>query len=96
MEKTAHMPIWVYLAFSSINTRKAALLLIAACAVFTAYCIPWSVLVTDRDWVGKFFLIDDWSWFAMMVPVTIWYWFSLKWADRHAAWAVADSASAGK
>ena len=41
MEKTSDMPIWVYLAFSSIEKRQTALLLIYACAAFALYCIPW-------------------------------------------------------
>ena len=87
MEKTADMPLWVFFAFSSIETRKTALLLISACAVFALYCIPWVLLFATSGWVGKIFLIDDWSWFAMMVPVTFWYWISLRWVDKHSGWA---------
>lgn len=86
MEKTDNMPIWVYLAFSSIKTRKAALILIWACAIFTVYCIPWPLFAAEQTWVSKVFLIDDWSWVAMMVPITFWYWVSLKWVDRHSGW----------
>jgi len=86
MEKTDNTPIWVFLAFSSIATRKGALLLIRASGVFTIYCIPWPLFFTDQSWVAKVFLINDWSWFAMMVPVTAWYWISLKWVDKNSAW----------
>lgn len=86
MEKTDKMPIWVFFAFSSINTRKAALLLIRACLLFSIYCIPWSVFYANQDWIGKIFLIDDWSWVAMMVPVTFWYWLSLRWVDKNSGW----------
>jgi len=86
MEKTSNMPIWVYLAFSSITTRKGALLLIGSCIVFSVYCIPWVMLFPDYDWVERLFLIGDWSWFAMMLPITFWYWLSLKWVDNNSGW----------
>jgi hypothetical protein len=86
MEKKDNMPIWVFLAFSSIETRKAALLLISVCVVFSLYCIPWSLLFTDNIWVAKIFLIDDWSWLAMMIPIVVWYWLSLRWVDNHSGW----------
>jgi len=86
MEKTDSMPIWVYLAFSSIATRKGALLLITACVVFSIYCIPWSLFFARQNWVEKIFLIGDWSWFAMMIPITFWYWISLRWIDNNAGW----------
>ncbi|MGB5440850.1 MAG: hypothetical protein WBN57_08960 [Gammaproteobacteria bacterium] len=80
------MPIWVFLAFSSIETRKAALILIWVCVLFTIYCIPWSRLFMGSDWVEKIFLIDDWSWLAMMIPIVLWYWLSLRWVDNNSAW----------
>jgi len=86
MQKTDTMPVWVYLAFSGIATRKAALLLIVACAVFSVYCIPWPALFPEQDRVAQLCLIDDWSWFAMMVPLTAWYWLSLRWVDTHSGW----------
>ena len=86
MEKTKNMPMWVYLAFSSITSRKGALLLILACVVFSIYCIPWRVLLPDTDWVEQIFLVEDWSWFAMMLPITFWYWLSLRWIDDNAGW----------
>jgi hypothetical protein len=90
MEKTDNMPIWVFLAFSSINKRKGALLLIWSCIAFTLYCIPWSLFFEGQDWIAKIFLIDDWSWLAMMVPITFWYWLSLKWLDNNSAWVDAE------
>lgn len=87
MEKTDNMPIWVYLAFSSITTRKGALWLILSSIAFTLYCIPWSILVTNPVWLTTLFLIDDWSWVAMMAPVTLWYLISLRWVDRNLGWA---------
>ena len=87
MKKTDDMPIWVYLAFSSIETRKMALWLIWACALFTVYCIPWHLYFTSHAWVAKVFLIDNWSWFAGMVPMTLWYWASLRWIDKHVGWS---------
>lgn len=86
MEKTDKTPLWVFLAFSSINTRKGALLLINACILFTIYCIPWPLLVQDSGLVNSLFLIDDWSWFAMMVPIVIWYILALKWIDNNGGW----------
>jgi len=86
MEKTDNMPIWVFLAFSSIETRKGALLLIFACVAFSIYCIPWSLLLPGRDWVVQIFLIEDWSWFAMMIPITFWYLLSLRWVENNSGW----------
>jgi hypothetical protein len=86
MEKTDNMPFWVYLAFSSIATRKGALLLVWACVVFSIYCFPWPLYFASRDWVVKIFLIEDWSWFATMVPITVWYWISLRWIDNNPGW----------
>lgn len=86
MIKTDNMPIWVFLAFSSINTRKGALILIWSSLLFTLYCIPFTTFVSNKGWLAKLFLIDDWSWFAMMLPMTVWYWISLRWIDKHDAW----------
>jgi hypothetical protein len=86
MEKTDKIPWWVFLAFSSIDTRKGALVLIRVCAVFSIYCIPWLQFFENQQWVAKIFLIEDWSWFGMMIPITTWYLISLKWVDRHQGW----------
>jgi hypothetical protein len=59
MEKKDNMPLWVFLAFSSINTRKGALILISSCVVFSLYCIPWNHFFINQEWVGKVFLIDE-------------------------------------
>jgi len=85
MEKTKNMPLWVFLAFSSIETRKMALILTWSCVIFSVYCIPW-VNYTDNTLVSTIFLIDDWSWLAMMIPLCLWYWLSLRWLDKNAAW----------
>lgn len=85
MEKTKEMPLWVFLAFSSIETRKMALILIWSCILFTLYCIPFP-LYTDNELVKSFFLIDDWSWAGLMVPICLWYWLSLRWLDKNNAW----------
>lgn len=87
MQRSKNMPIWVYLAFSSISTRKGALILIGFSVVFTIYCIPWARFFAKPDWVLTIFLIKDWSWFAMMAPVTIWYWLSLSWIDKNSGWS---------
>ena len=86
MEKKDDTPMWVFLAFSSINTKKGALSLIAACIVFTLYCIPWVQFFPDQSLVQTLFLIEDWEWVAMMVPMTLWYCLSLRWMDNHQAW----------
>lgn len=86
MKKTASTPLWVFLAFSSIESRKSALILIWSCVLFTIYCLPWAQFFTDIIWVKKIFLIDDWSWFAMMIPMTAWYVISLKWIDKNQGW----------
>lgn len=93
MVKTANMPVWVFLAFSSIETRKGALLLTSACALFSVYCLPWPLFFENQGWLASVFLIDDWSWIAMMAPITAWYWLSLKWMDKNSGWknTAADS-----
>lgn len=78
-------PIWVLLAFSSIQKRKSAVLLIWASFIFTVYCLPWTNFV-NHELILKIFLIDDWSWVAMMLPINIWYILSLRWMDQNKAW----------
>jgi hypothetical protein len=89
MERTSGMPIWVYLAFSGIRTRRGALALIGASVLCTLYCVPWPQLFPLPGRLAGLFLVDDWSWFALMVPVTLWYWLSLRWTDRNAIWTTA-------
>ncbi|WP_432472293.1 hypothetical protein [Amphritea sp. HPY] len=89
MERTNNMPLWVFLAFSSITTRKGALILIYICAAFTLYCLPWAQLFPQFSWISSIFLIDDWSWFAMMIPIIAWYVLALRWIDRNIAWKAA-------
>ena len=86
MKKNDTTPIWVFLAFSSIETRKGALILLRSSLVFSLYCIPWVFYFNGNEWVAKLFLIDDWTWFAMMLPMTAWYWLSLKWIDKNGGW----------
>lgn len=86
MKKTDITPLWVFLAFSSIETRKGALILIWSSILFSLYCIPWVSYFSDNDWVVKLFLIDDWEWFAMMLPMVTWYWVSLRWVDKNSGW----------
>ena len=88
MIKTKSTPIWVFLAFSAIETRKGALFLIYASSIFTLYCLPWSLILGDAmGQLGKqVFLIDDWEWVAMMIPMTLWYIASLVWMDKHEGW----------
>lgn len=82
------MPIWVLLAFSSIQKRKHAIILIWASILFTLYCLPL-VKFTNNELVATLFMIDDWSWLAMMVPICIWYILSLRWMDKNNAWETA-------
>ena len=85
MDRSKNMPLWVFLAFSSINTRKGALILIWCSVIFSIYCIPWPLLF-DVELIKTIFLIDDWSWISMMAPIVIWYWLSLKWVDKNSGW----------
>lgn len=85
MQKDSSMPWWVFLALSSIETRKAALILIWSSLLFTLYCIPWPIYCPD-PLVAQLFLITDWEWFAMMLPMTLWYWLSMKWVDNNRGW----------
>ncbi len=84
-ETSPKMPLWVLLAFSSIQQRKHAIILIWSCILFTLYCLPWTNF-TDNEMVSTLFLIDDWSWLAMMIPICFWYILSLRWMDKNAAW----------
>lgn len=84
-DKAPKMPIWVLLAFSSINKRKHAIILIWASTLFTLYCLPL-VTFTNNEIISMIFLIDDWSWITMMVPICIWYILSLRWMDNNNAW----------
>ena len=81
------MPIWVYLAFSSVKTRKGALWVIGTNVAFSIYCIPWCRLFSKQDWIVKIFLINNWNWFAIMIPIIFWYWISLRWIDNNSRWA---------
>ncbi len=84
-ETTSKMPLWVLLAFSSIQKRKHAIILIWTCILFSLYCLPW-VNFFNNEMVSTLFLIDDWSWFAMMLPICFWYILSLRWMDQNNAW----------
>ena len=86
MQKTKDMPLWVFLAFSSIETRKGALMLIWSSIIFSFYCVPWSHYFNGNYWISKVFLLDDWEWFAMMLPITLWYWLSMRWLDKNGGW----------
>jgi hypothetical protein len=93
MKKQDNTPMWVYLAFASVETRRGALLIIWLNVLFAIYCLPWSQFITDVGWVRRVFLIDGWLWFAVMAAMTLWYWVSLKWIDSNDAWSkpIADS-----
>ncbi|NOT10814.1 MAG: hypothetical protein HOP23_03105 [Methylococcaceae bacterium] len=86
MTMKSSMPLWVVLAFSSIQTRKGALLLIWSSTLFSVYCIPWVKYFDGNGWVAKLFLIDDWSWFAFMLPMVLWYMLCLRWVDKNTGW----------
>ncbi|MES9898388.1 MAG: hypothetical protein ABW148_05120 [Sedimenticola sp.] len=91
MEKTDKIPLWVFLAFSAIETRKGAMILIWSCLIFTLYCVPWVNLISGSELIETLFLIDDWSWFAMMIPITLWYWLCLRWMDGNTAWSTPEN-----
>lgn len=94
MEKTKEMPFWVFWAFSSIETRKMAKILIWSSVVFTLYSIPFTQY-TNNTLIKTLFLIHDWSWAAIMVPICLWYWLSLRWLDKHSAWSHAENQTPG-
>lgn len=88
MIKTKNTPLWVFLAFSAIETRKGAVILISSCILFTFYSMPWSIITgaSEGTMISQLFVIDDWSWAGMMVPITIWYVASLAWMEKHNGW----------
>ena len=81
------IPLWVFLAFSSIQKRNHALILIWACIIFSIYSLPWSTFI-NNDLVSTLFLIEDWSWIAMMLPISAWYILSLRWMDTNDGWKI--------
>jgi hypothetical protein len=81
------MPIWIYLPFAGIETRRGALWMIWCNILCCLYCIPWSQYIADVPWISRLFLIEGWLWFAVMVAITLWSWVALKWIDRNAAWS---------
>jgi hypothetical protein len=81
------IPLWVFLAFSSIQKRNHALILIWACIIFSIYSLPWSTFI-NNDLVSTLFLIEDWSWIAMMIPISAWYILSLRWMDTNDGWEI--------
>ena len=86
MEKKDNTPLWVFLAFSSIETRTGAIRLIWLSIIFAIYCLPWPMFFPIQELIINKILIEDWSWFAMMIPIIAWYWISLRWVDRHDGW----------
>ncbi|ANE57584.1 hypothetical protein [Methylomonas sp. DH-1] len=86
MQKTPNTPLWVFLALSSIETRRGALWLVWSSLLFTLYCVPWGHYFQGSAWVATMFLIEDWEWFAMMMPMTLWYWMSMRWVDKNGGW----------
>jgi len=88
MINTKSTPLWVFLAFSAIESRKGALILIWSCIAFTIYSLPWTLFLGELlgDLGKKIFLIEDWSWAGMMIPITLWYLASLIWMDRNNGW----------
>ncbi len=87
MIKTKDTPLWVFLAFSSIETPKGAKILIWACLAFTLYSLPFPLYFGDAmgEW-GTDIFFDDWWTFAMMVPISLWYILALKWMNQRDAW----------
>jgi hypothetical protein len=79
------IPIWVLLAFSTIQKRKHALVLIWASVIFAVYSLPW-VNFINHEIIATLFLIDDWSWVAIMIPLCLWYLLCLRWMDQNNAW----------
>lgn len=86
MKNENNTPMWVFLAFSSINSRRGALILIWCSVLFTLYCVPWSTFWEQNLLLGRLFLIDDWSWFVMMLPICVWYWLGFRWVERNQGW----------
>jgi hypothetical protein len=85
MKVVENTPMWVKLAYASVPSRKMALWLVLASALFTFYCLPLGAL-THNALLDKWFVINDWSWVAMMTAMTAWYWLALKWVDKNQAW----------
>jgi len=78
MTKSNNMPMWVFLALMSIESKKGAKILVWSSFSFGLLCIPLAIYQP--------FDTVDWTWVAMMVPVTLWYWLSMRWVDKQSAW----------
>ena len=91
MVKTEDTPLWVFLAFSSIETRKGAMILIWSCVAFTIYSLPWPLFFSNPlGELGKSIFFDDWYTLLMMIPITLWYIIGLQWMDKRQAWEQPD------
>lgn len=94
MIKTKDTPLWVFLAFSSIESPKGAKILIWACVAFTLYSLPWPLYFADAlGELGNKIFFDDWYTFLMMIPITAWYVAALKWMNARDAWQPATPES---
>lgn len=87
MDKKDNMPMWVFLALSSIETRRAALLLCLSCLVFALCFLPLPYLFDDWTWMEVL------EWTGVLYPMAFWYWLSIKWIDNNSSWAVATEES---
>jgi len=79
-DNTTKLPLWVELAFSSIQKREHAVWLIIGSIVCTIGLAIW--------WLG---FEGDWTWTAWTVPVPIWYVLALRWMDKNSVWKALDS-----
>lgn len=84
MTKQDNMPIWVFLALMSIETRKGANILVWSCILFGLICIPLAIYQP--------FETVDWTWAAMMLAMSFWYWASMRWVDKYSSWERASEA----
>ncbi len=84
--KRENTPIWAYLPFASVETRKGAYALIWCNVLCSLYCVPWSQYFIGVDWVAKIFVIDHWYWFAAMIAITVWYCLSFRRIIGSNAW----------
>lgn len=80
MEKKDNTPLWVFLAFSSIQTRKGAFLLTMICFLGGLGFLPLPLLLDDWSWM------DVLNWSGMFFAMVAWYWFAMRWVDKNGGW----------
>lgn len=85
MDRKDNMPMWVFLALASIDTRKIGMMLVWACLIFALGFLPLPLLLDNWTWLE----VLEWS--GVLYPMTLWYWLSIRWVDKHSSWDTTET-----